>query len=173
MPSINGRSAKPRRFGPGLGRRRSTDLAKLAQHADIVGWLPFKILRPQRAGDLADIDVAVRVDRQPMRTDIVADPGADVQTPDPGQQIAFVVDDRQPCPQVWIVTVGARRRPQFADVTDRARTVRHEHPAWPVQVVELRLVAAISVEHLDAMVFPVGHINPTIRIAGYVGYQVE
>jgi hypothetical protein len=50
---------------------------------------------------------------------------------------------------------------------------RHVEPARPVQVVPLRLVPPVRVEHLDAMVLPVRHIDPAIRVAGDVVDDVE
>lgn len=42
-----------------------------------------------------------------------------------------------------------------------------------MQVVPLRLETPIVVENLDAMVFPVGDIDPSIRIAGNVVRKID
>src|SRR5262245_60285531 len=62
---------------------------------------------------------------------------------------------------------------EFADVADRALAGWHEQAARTVQVVPLRLVLAVAIEHLHAMVLAVGHIHPAIGIAGDVVRDVE
>src|ERR1700733_891555 len=152
----------------------STDLPKFAQATHPVGdWLVREVLRPERARNLADVNVAARIGAQPMRTDIVGGPDARMLATDAREQIALVVDDRQPWPEVRVVAVGPRRRTEFADVADRAGAVRHEHAARAMQIVELRFVAAVAVEHLDTMVLAIGDIDPAIRIARDVMHQVE
>ena len=49
----------------------------------------------------------------------------------------------------------------------------HVEPARPVQIVPLRLVFAVAVEHLDAMVLPVGDIDPAVGLGADVVHDIE
>src|SRR5690242_5347516 len=80
---------KSNRFGSYDMAKTSTDLAQLAQHADVVGNRLRKVLWPQRARHLADIDVAVRIDAQAMRSHVVGRAGAGQGTANARQQIAL------------------------------------------------------------------------------------
>jgi len=71
------------------------------------------------------------------------------------------------------MAVDRLHRTELADVADRAFARRHEQAARAVQVVPLRLVLAVAVEHLHAMVLAVGHVDPTVGIAGDVVRDVK
>ena len=43
----------------------------------------------------------------------------------------------------------------------------------PVQIIPLRLVLAVAVEHLHAMVLAVGDVDPTVGVGDDVVHQVE
>ena len=64
-------------------------------------------------------------------------------------------------------------RPQFGDIAQRTFAAGHEKAAGAMQIVPLGFVAAIAIEHLHAMIFPVRHINPAIGVAGNVVCDVE
>jgi hypothetical protein len=49
----------------------------------------------------------------------------------------------------------------------------HVESARPVQIVPLRLVFAVAVEYLDAVVLAVGDIDPTVRVGADVVHDVE
>src|SRR6267142_5123476 len=61
----------------------------------------------------------------------------------------------------------------FADVADRLVTIWHVEAARAVQVLPLRLVSAVAVEHLDPVVFAVGDIDPAVGVAADVVNDVE
>src|SRR2546429_643207 len=72
------------------------------------------------------------------------------------QQVALIVDDADPRPEIGAVAVDWLHRAKLADVADRPVRIRHKDPARAVQIVPLRLVFAVAVEYLDAMVLAVG-----------------
>src|SRR5215468_10560120 len=83
---------------------------------------------------------------------------------------------------VWMLTRGpmlgqsrliSPDRPPFADIDERVAAGRHAHAVRPVQIVPLGLELAVTVEHLDPMVFPVGDIDPAIGVATDVVRDVE
>src|SRR5262249_47537268 len=78
---------------------------------------------------------------------------------------AAIVDDGYPRAEVRQVAVDCLSRSKFADVADRALARRHEQAARAMQVIPLRLVFAVAVEHLHAMVLAIGDIEPAIGIA--------
>src|SRR5215471_16616160 len=90
-----------------------------------------------------------------------------------GNALARIVDDRNPWAEVWDVAADRLHRAEFADVADWAFARRHEQAARAVQIVPLCLVLAVAVEHLHAMILPVGHIDPAIGIAGDVVRNIE
>ena len=90
-----------------------------------------------------------------------------------GQPLPCVVDDRHQWPQIGRIYVHPLQRTQFSDVTDRAISARHEDPARPVKVVPLRLILAIAIEDLDAMVLAVRHVDPAVSVAGDVVGDIE
>ncbi len=49
----------------------------------------------------------------------------------------------------------------------------HVEPARAVQIVPLRLVLAVAVEHLDAVVLAIGDIDPAIGVGADVVHDVE
>src|SRR5713101_5322404 len=61
----------------------------------------------------------------------------------------------------------------FADVADRLVTIWHVEAARTVQVLPLRLVSSVAVEHLDPVVFAVGDIDPAVGVAADVVRDVE
>src|SRR4029077_9382551 len=50
---------------------------------------------------------------------------------------------------------------------------RHVEPTGTMQIVPLRLVAAVAVEDLDAVVLPVGDIDPALGVAADIVDDVE
>src|SRR4051794_27942765 len=100
-----------------------------------------------------------------MWADIIHRTSPGMLPADARQKLALVVDDRQTRAEVRVVPIGPRCRPKFTDIADRTAAIRHEHAARPVQIVELRLIATVAIEHLDTVVLPIRDINPAIRIA--------
>ena len=92
---------------------------------------------------------------------------------DPRQDVALVIEDAEPRPQIGSVAVDRHRRAELTDITERMVAVGHEQPARAVQVVPLRLVPAMAVEYLHAMVLAVRHIDPAVGVGRDVVHDVE
>jgi hypothetical protein len=88
-------------------------------------------------------------------------------------QIAPVVYDTDARPKIGNITADGGGWADFADVADRLMTVWHVEAARTVQVLPLRLVFAVAVEHLDAMVLTVRDIAPAVGVAADVVDNVE
>src|SRR5580700_4356866 len=165
--------------GDGLGKRahctaRLMNLLVFLQRADV--GRPRHVreeLRPLRPRYLADIEVAVRVDRKPVRPEKRGRRGAGMRVAEARQQLTLMVDDADARTEVGAVAVDPHHRPELADITDRVPGVVHEQAAGPVQIVPLRLVFAVAVEHLDPVVLAIGDIDPTVRVAADVVDDVE
>src|SRR3954468_19286287 len=89
------------------------------------------------------------------------------------QQLAPVVDDADPRAEIRAVQVYCHGGTQLADIADRLMSVRHEEPARPMQIVPLRLVLAVAVENLDAVVLAVGDIDPAVGVAADIVDDIE
>src|SRR5712691_2134828 len=124
---------------------------------------------PQGPAHLADIEVAARIDGEAVRPDKRGRFGPGERVADPRQQLALVVDDADPRPEIGVEAVDR----ELADIADRAVRVGHVETAGPVQVVPLRLVLAVAVEDLDPMVLAVGDINPAIGVGADVMHEIE
>ena len=136
-------------------------------------WFPRVDLRPRGPGDLADIDVAARVDRETVRRQELAELGPGRRVAEAADQLAFMIDDADPRPEIGNIAADGSGRTDFADVADRLVTVRHVEAARAVQVLPLRLVLAVAVEDLDPMVLAVGDIDPAVGVAADVVDDVE
>jgi hypothetical protein len=127
-----------------------------------------------RVADLADVDVAARVDREPVRRDelpvLEARPRPAAEARD---EPALAVDDGEARSDVGLIAVHRHPRPELADDELRFRPAAAVQAARPVHVDPLRLVAAVAVEHLDAVVLAVGHVDPPLRVGGDVVRDVE
>ena len=89
------------------------------------------------------------------------------------QQLALVIDDADPRPEIRALQVDRHRRAELADIADRVAGVVHVEAARAVQIVPLRLVFAVAVEHLHPVVLAVGDIDPAIGIGADVVHDVE
>src|SRR5580692_7672276 len=84
-----------------------------------------------------------------------------------------MIDNTDPRPEIGNITADRGGWADFANVADRLVTVWHVETARAVQVFPLRLVFAVAVEHLDAMVFTVRDIDPAVGVAADVVDNVE
>ena len=130
-------------------------------------------LRPLRPRHLADIEVAARVDGEAVRPEKRGRRGAGMHVAKARQQLALVVDDADPRAEIRAVAVDRLHRAELADIADRVAGIVHVEPARPVQIVPLRLVLAVAVEHLDAVVLAVGDIDPAVGVGADVVHDVE
>jgi len=144
------------------------------QRAQIIGPRPIFVgLRPIGPRHLADIKVAAAVYRKSVRGQELRWTKTRTKAPESRNAFAGIVDDGHPRAEIRYVAVDGLRRSQFADVADRTLAGRHEQAARAMQVVPLRLLLAVAVEHLHAMIFAVGDIDPAVGVAGYVVRDVE
>src|SRR5216683_4116379 len=161
----------------GPDRQRARDLMHplvFLQRADVVRTRRLREeLRPLRPRHLADIEVAARVDGESVRPEKGGRRRPGMQIAEPRQELALIIDDADPRPEIGAVAVDRLHRTKFADIADRPVRIRHEDPARPVQIVPLRLVLAVAVEYLDPVVFAVGDVDPTIGVGADVVDDVE
>src|SRR5215475_12559247 len=92
----------------------------------------------------------------------------------PRQSFALLVIDIYPVAQIRALFVHRHARTKFTDITDRVWPGGvHVERAGLMHVVPLRLLFAVAVEHLHAMILPVGDIDPTFFVSANVVYDVE
>ena len=93
---------------------------------------------------------------------------------EPGDPVALGIDDREPWAEIGHLAVDRQAGPEFADDERRllAATAAAQR-AGPVQIVPLRLVFAVAVEHLHAVVLAVGDIDPAVGIGRDIVDDVE
>ena len=91
-----------------------------------------------------------------------------VLTAEACQQLALGIDDRQPRSKIGRLQVDGHARTQFADHEGRRFAAATVKATGPMQIVPLRFIFAVAVEHLHAMVLPVGDVDP----AGIVGGDI-
>src|SRR5258708_18600409 len=84
-----------------------------------------------------------------------------------------MIDDADARPEVGDFAIDRHGRADLTDVTQRIAFGLHDHPAGPVQVVPFGLVVAVAVEYLDAMILPVGDVDPALRVATQIVRNVE
>src|SRR5260370_15418934 len=123
---------------------------------------------------LADIDVALRIDGEPVRRQelagLLAGPVLAAQT---GDGLALLIDDGEPRPDVGVLAVDRHARPELTDDELRVLAAAAIERARPVHVVPLQLVLAVAVEHLHAMILAVGDIDPPVLVGGDVVGDLE
>src|ERR1043166_7007368 len=130
---------------------------------------------PVGDADLADIDVALRIQRDAVRgEEFAALEARTVLAAEPRDARAFRIHDREARTEIRHLAVDRHAGTEFADdevglLAAAAATQR----AGPVQIIPLRLVFAVAVEHLDTMVLAVGDVNPAIRIGDNIVHDVE
>src|SRR5216684_5124903 len=84
-----------------------------------------------------------------------------------------MIDNTDTRTEIGNVTADGSGWADFADIADRLVTIWHVEAARAVQVLPLRLVSAVAVEHLDPVVFAVGDIDPAVRVAADVVRDIE
>src|SRR5215210_624206 len=84
-----------------------------------------------------------------------------------------MIDNTDPRSEVGDITADRGGRANLPDVKDGLVPVRHAEPARAVQVLPLGLEFAVAVEHLDAMIFTVGDVDPAVGVATDVVHDVE
>ena len=69
--------------------------------------------------------------------------------------------------------IDRHARPALANIGNRVAALGHAQAAGAVHVVPLRLKLAFAVEHLDAVILPVRHVDPAIFVATDVVHDIE
>src|ERR1700730_11239605 len=82
-------------------------------------------LRPLRPRDFAHVEIAARIDAEPVRPEKRGRRGAGVHVAKARQQLALVVDDADARPEVRAVAVDRLHRPELAAVADRVARIIH------------------------------------------------
>src|SRR5438067_6842263 len=88
------------------------------QRADMSRPRRVEELRPLRPRHLADIEIAARINGEAVRTEKRGRGGAGMRVAEARQQLALVIDDADPRPEIRAVAVDPHNRPQFADVAN-------------------------------------------------------
>src|SRR3954449_3024342 len=130
-------------------------------------------LRPRSPRDLADIDIAVRVDGESMRGQELAELGPRWCLAKAADQLSLMINDADPRSEVGDVAANRGGGADLADIEDRLVPIWHAEATGTMQVLPLRFELTVAVEHLDAVVFAVGDINPAVGIATDVVDDVE
>src|SRR5439155_10139260 len=108
---------------------------------------------PVRDTDLAGIDVTFRIQRDAVRRqEFPAGNTRAVLAAEPRDALALGVHDRQPWSEIGHLAVDGQARAELADHEGRALAAATAQRAGPVQIVPLRLVFAVAIKYLHAMV---------------------
>src|SRR6202163_2516402 len=162
--------------GPrGLDMRRPLDFLQLLQAAnDRRHRRIWKAGLPVGDADFAEIDVALRIQRDAVRREEFAGRKAwTFLAAEPCNALSLGVDDGQAGAQIWRLQVDRHARTKLADNEIRLPAAAAVQRAGPVQIVPLRLVFAVAVEHLHAVVLAVRHIDPAVLVGDDVVDDVE
>src|SRR5881227_3257167 len=93
--------------------------------------------------------------------------------PSRAMRFPFRVDDGQARTQIRHLAIDRHARTEFANDKIRLLAAAAIQRAGPVQIIPLRLVFAVAVEHLDAVVLAVGDIDEAVGIGCDVVDDVE
>jgi hypothetical protein len=140
----------------------------------VIGFRP-KEDWPIGIGHFGDVDVAARIQRDAVRDDELAQPLADRLSAKMGQGFPLRGDDGEPRPEIGHA-LGQRGHclwAEFADHRNRLLAPRDEEAAGAHEIVPLRLIFAVAVEDLHAMIFAIGDIDPALVVAGDIMDEIE
>src|SRR6266576_6435211 len=127
------------------------------------------MLSHDRPRNFADVDIAARIDREPVWRDELPRFWSGENIAETCQSFTRFIVYVHAVAQVRRFLIDAQPRTQLADVADRVLFARiHIERAGPVQVIPLGLVLAVSIENLHPVIFAVRDVNPTV----FVGYDV-
>src|SRR5689334_24813473 len=108
-----------------------------------------------------------------MRSQELAELGPGGGVAKAADQLALVINDADPRSEVGDVAAHRGGGANLADIEDRLVPIRHAEATGAMQVLPLRFELAVAVEHLDAVVFAVGDVDPAVGIAADVVDDVE
>src|SRR5450755_1176269 len=161
------------RRGPDM--RRPLDFLQLLQAAyDRRHRRIRKTGLPVGDADFAEIDVALRIQCDAVRCKEFAGLKAGtILAAEPCNALSLGIDDGQARAQIWRLQVDRHARTQLADNEIRLPAAAAMQRAGPMQIIPLRLVFAVAVEHLHAVVLAVGDIDPAVLVGCDVVDDVE
>src|SRR3974390_2805339 len=90
---------------------------------------------------------------------------------EPRQEAALIVQNAHAGTEVRPIPVAEFLAGRQLGHVEAAAT--QTQPAGPVEIAPFRLVFAVTVEHLDPMIFAVGNVNPAAGIAANVVHYIE
>src|SRR5712692_8990557 len=137
----------------GLDMRRPLDFLQLLQAAN-----DRRHRRIRKAGlpvgdaDFAEIDVALRIQRDAVRCEEFA--GLEARTvlaAEPCDALSLGVDDGQAGAQIGRLQVDRHARTKLADAEIRLPAAAAMQRAGPVQIIPLRHVYGVAVDHLHGL----------------------
>src|SRR4029077_1787320 len=105
-------------------------------------------LRPRSPRNLADIDIAVRVDGKSVGGQELTELGPRWCLAKAADQLTLMINDADPRSEVGDVTANRGGGADLADVEDRLVPIRHAEAAGAMQVLPLRFELTVAVEHL-------------------------
>src|SRR4051794_31157753 len=100
-----------------------------------------------------------------MRGQELAELGPRWRVAKAADQLSLMINDADPRSEVGDVAANRGGGADLADKEDRLVPIWHAEATGAMQVLPLCLELAVAVEHLDAMVFAVGDIDPAVGIA--------
>jgi hypothetical protein len=131
-------------------------------------------LRPRSPRNLADIDIASRADSKSMRREKFAKLNARWRVAKAADQLSLMINDADSRSNIGTVASNRGGGANLADIEDRLVPIRHAEATGAMQVLPLRFELTVAVEHLDAVVFAVGDIDPAVcRRCGPVRRETE
>src|SRR5688572_3329950 len=127
-----------------------------------------------RPGNLADIDIAARIDGYPMRRNELTGRFAGFSIAEPSQAVACFIIDIDPVTEIGRVLIYRVSRPQLADIANRIlASAVHVQSARTMHVVPLGFVLAVGVKYLNPIIFPIGDVYPAVSIRADIMDDVE
>jgi hypothetical protein len=154
---------------------KTSDLFQLLQAANNRGHR-----RVRKAGfpignaDLADINIASGIERDAVRGEEPSglETGA-VFAAQPRDAFSPGIHDAQARTEIWDLAIDRHAWTKLADNKIRLPAPAAVQRAWPVKMIPLRLVLAVTVEHLDPVVLAIGDVDPAIGVGDDIVHDVE
>src|SRR5258708_20521372 len=133
-----------------------------------------KTRAPVGDADCADIDVALRIQREAVRREEFSGLEARaVLAAKPRDPLALGVNDGQARTQIRYLAIDRHARAELANDKIRLLAAAAMQRTGAMQIIPLRLVSAVAVEHLHAVVLTVRDIDKTIVVGCEVMDDIE
>src|SRR5260221_1049187 len=133
-----------------------------------------KTRAPVGDADFADIDVALRIQREAVRREEFSGLEARaVLAAKPRDPLALGVNDGQARTQIRNLAIDRHARAELANDKIRLLAAAAVQRTGAMQIIPLRLVSAVAVEHLHAVVLTVRDIDKTVGVGCDVVDDIE